>query len=282
MEKIESLAEESCNKICLAIGCFDGLHRGHLKILDAMIAVAKAHKIIPSVLTFKDDIKGKIRGCHTPRLISSASKEKLLSEMGIKRLYSIGSNEIIHMSPKDFIEEIIHKKLKVAHIFCGFNFQFGKNKSGDIELLKALCPQLGIKVHTVEPIYENNILISSSKIRECIKLGQIELANSMLGRNFSYDSPFLCDDKCSKSGSIIKLKQIFPDSLVIPASGFYKSVVKVGSDFYNGITKIGAHCLGQERYENYSETFIFNANLKKWCDLTVNIALLEPMKIKID
>ena len=284
MKKINNFDTPPKRSTCVALGYFDGIHKGHLKVLNEMTNKARTEKLIPLVFTFEDNIKGIFSNENIPNIILKKQKEEILSALGVEYLYSVYSSTVINLTPESFVFDVLYRKLRAKHVFCGFNFYFGKNKTGNTNLLQSLCKRFEISVHVIPPIYENEVLISSSAIRQYIKNGDIEASNNMLGRKFSYTLPIIKGEQIGKKLNFPTINQNFPSEFIIPKLGVYKSFVKVEGDYYQSITNIGVCPTVKEKAIPHSETFIINYPFKnlynKNVTVYINKFLREEKKFK--
>ena len=210
----------------IAIGNFDGFHLGHQKVIKKGKKIAKRKKIkfglmvfhpLP-VMFFNKDLKNY-------RIDSLNQKIKSSKKLGvdfiiIKRFNKNFSN----IKPEDFIEKILFKKLRTKLIFISKNFRFGKNRAGNIKLLKRNEKILNYKTNTISPLNKKGSVISSTLIRKNITKGKISLANKMLGRPWSIEGKVKRGDKRGRKIGFptcnLDLK-----SYVVPKLGVYSSQI---------------------------------------------------------
>ena len=150
----------------VALGTFDGVHKGHLSVLsipDSYNKIALIFQIPPKCVK-----KGSIE-----LLMSPKEKQKRLEALGF-RVAVLNFSEVEHMSPESFLE-YIKSEWSPAFISCGFNYRFGFMGAGDTELLGKFCAENGIKLKVAEPVKDREDTISSSLIRRCLKNGELGL-----------------------------------------------------------------------------------------------------------
>lgn len=184
------------SKRALTIGSFDGVHLGHISILQKLLTENQKH-LKTMVLTFEPLPRSFFnKNANFKLLTTNDEKLSIFEKKGIDETFVIPFNEeFANLSAIDFINNYLYKKIGFNKLYIGFNNYFGKNRTGSYELLKSLhLPD--IEVIPCNPIVNNNTVISSSKIRKLIANGNIEDANTMLGRTYSI------------KGTIIKGKQI--------------------------------------------------------------------------
>ena len=175
-------------KLALALGTFDGLHRGHLNVLNEAKAFAD-DGFTPAMLMFDIHPQAVLKGIAPPLLITSEEKEEKAKELGVLPVH-ISFEEIRNLSPEEFLRDILIKKHNVGAVICGENFLFGKDGGGNSKILCELCEKYGIIYKMARSIEYKGEMISATRIRKSLADGDIKTANEMLGRNFSYD--FCC------------------------------------------------------------------------------------------
>lgn len=214
----------------VALGTFDGVHRGHLSVLgipDSYNKIALIFQIPPKCVK-----KGL-----TELLMSPEEKQKRLETLGF-RVVALNFSEVEHMSPESFLE-YIKSELSPAFISCGFNYRFGFMGAGDTELLGKFCAKNGIKLKVAEPVKEGESTISSSLIRRSLKNGEISYANRLLGYDYSFTSPVIRGDGRGRTLGFPTINQRYPEYLTPIKFGVYKSEILIDNRVYKGITNVG-------------------------------------------
>lgn len=237
-------------KTAIALGTFDGLHLGHIEVLNS---ICKSD-FTPLALTFDTPPK-MADGKRFDLILTPNEKKRLLLEKGVKTV-TLDFSEVKNLSPEEFLLDIT-KKYNPALISCGFNFRFGKNASGDTELLKRFCSDNSIQCVISNPVLNNDEPISSTRIRDAIASGDMTLANKMLGRNFGFTAEVIHGDKRGRTIGFPTINQKYPEQLVTPRFGVYAGYVKVDDKIYRSVTNIGKRPTFEIDYI-ISETYIFD------------------------
>ena len=242
------------NKIALALGTFDGLHRGHINVLNKTKELSE-YGFTPSVLLFDCHPQKAISRISPPLLITNEDKEKFVRELGLLPV-PIRFDDIRDLSPEEFIRDILVKKLGAGAVVSGENFRFGKNGSGDSRILCTLCEKYGIIYKTAESVMFEGEIISATRIRSALKNGDIESANAMLGRNFSYDFIVVEGNKIGKKFfGFPTINQRFPSDFIDLKHGVYASQTLVDGELFPSVTNFGSHpTVGETKVQ--SETCI--------------------------
>ena len=267
----------------VALGNFDGIHRGHQYLIEDTIKKANKKNIEPSILLFKNHTKLTINKNNIYILTSNNQKLKILEEMGIETVYTMDFDEdIMKLSSKEFIKNIIVDKLKAKIVTVGFDYRFGYKASGNSEYLKKLGEAYGFETNIIMPICIDNEIISSTKIRNLIQLGNIEKANKFLGRHYSIIGNIV-------SGSSRGRKLGYPTANIeliynykIPKPGVYKSITILEGKQFVSLTSIGNNPTFNEKdlkIENY--ILDFNENIYgKTIEIQFVNFIRENMKFK--
>ena len=178
--------------IAIAIGNFDGIHQGHVKLLETAKLQAHENNLDFGVVTFDPHPRDFFNSSNSSfKLLDSWEKENLLTQIGVNYLIIIEFNEELkNCSANDFLSKILNDTLKVTKMLAGFNFRFGKNREGTIEGNRSFASKSGLEIIAVDLKQTHSIkgkeleIISSQKIRKLIQDGQLDIANSLLGRNW--------------------------------------------------------------------------------------------------
>lgn len=232
----KNFKEMKKNKNIVILGNFDGVHAGHQIILKKALNRAKEKKLKTVVYTFSEYPKNQ-----QTKITTSSEKAYLLNEIGIDFLYLENFEKVRNYSPEEFVEKIIVNTLNASEVYCGFNFTFGKGKSGNVDILKKLLIEKNIKLNIQEAVFdENREIISSTRIRNYIKKGNFEKSRELLGHNFII------------LGKVIYGKQLgrvigFPtanlrfENKIYPEFGVYGVKIHIQDDkkVYNGVMNIG-------------------------------------------
>ncbi|MBQ6708120.1 MAG: riboflavin biosynthesis protein RibF [Clostridia bacterium] len=222
-------------KKCICLGSFDGLHKGHQTVLEN----GKSGGYETTLVTFDIHPAEFFSDKKRFKLLQNEITDEKLAEKNIK-IARLKMEEICELSATDFFEKILLRKFSPDKISCGFNYTFGKDKKGDVDLLRNLCEKNGIILSVAEPIECDGEVISSTRIRKKIADGEIDVANELLGYKFCYRAEVIHGDKRgSTTLQTPTANQIYPDELIVPKFGVYKSSVIYDGKEYKAITNIG-------------------------------------------
>lgn len=179
---------QNFHNVVLTIGNFDGIHLGHKKIIEKVIERSKKIKGTSIVYTFKPHPHRALTpGNQIPLINTYEEKLELFEAMGVDVVIEEPfSREFSTNTPEKFFREILVKRFSTKEIIVGYDFGFGKDRTGSLDLLKNFCVKENVEISIEPPLKIGDIICSSTKIRECIERGEIKTANQLLGREFFY------------------------------------------------------------------------------------------------
>lgn len=236
----------------IALGNFDGVHIAHMLVLK------KAAEHEDSIcLMFKKHPFEVLTGKNPERIYPLEICEKKIYACGVENIEYLDFEEIKDYSPEKFFYDILLERFSAEYLSCGYNYTFGKDKAGDVTLLKSLCKLNGIAL-TVSPKVEyNSEAVSSSRIRQAIKDGKIEEANAMLGTTYFYSGKIEQGKQLASKLGFPTINQYFSDDVLKPKSGVYESEVIINGNKYKGLTNVGDNpTVKTDSFR--SETYIFD------------------------
>ena len=236
-------------KTAIALGTFDGVHKGHLAVLDLP---RDAYKV---AVTFNLPPRLCILG---EKEIIMTAEEKIakLKKIGIDEIYAMDFDNVKDMPPQNFLE-FIKEKYNPKIISCGFNYRFGKGGEGNTGTLHEFCLKNGIDFRCASPVKENGETVSSSLIRNLLKEGNIKKATELLGEPFSFEAEVIHGDSRGRTIGFPTVNQKYPDDLVKVKFGVYKTKISFDGKDYLGITNIGTRPTFQSDFV-ICETYIKN------------------------
>ena len=168
----------------VALGCFDGVHIGHQKVLSACVDEAQKKGLLPAAFSFLTPPRVSMTGDDTPIVLNTPEeKADLLAECGIEYLlYADFRGSIRDMSEEDFVSIVLDSQMRARTVICGENFTFGKGGAGNVAKLKKLCEERGIETLILPIVRVDGIPVSSTAIRRSLREGNRELASRLTGR----------------------------------------------------------------------------------------------------
>lgn len=261
MKKIESLAKlRTINDATgVSLGSFDGIHIGHLKLLEELITDCKDKGLKALVYTFKNHPRDITNPKLSPSIIiDSEDKEKLLENLGIDYYVNLPFDRFhMEISAEDFLKQILIEDLKMKSMTVGEDCRFGNKAQGDIAFLRDHMHEYGYDLNVIPPVKLDNKIVSSTFVRENISKGNFKMTEKLLGRPYEL------------SGLVIKGKQMgrklgFPTANLLinakqalPKPGVYITTTIVNNKKYPSVTNVGYNPTFQQDDYNI-ETYIID------------------------
>lgn len=223
----------------ITLGKFDGVHRGHMKLINHVLALSNKD-IETVVFAFDMSHKEQEKDNTFRALLTNEERKGLVEATGIDCLVECPFvPEIMNMKPEIFVEEMLVGQLQVAHVVVGTDFRFGHKRQGTPQMLIELGKKYGFLVEVLDKVYDDNREISSTYIREEIEKGNIEKANELLGYAYSITSKIVKGRKLGSSIGIPTINQIPAKIKLLPPFGVYTSQTEVAGINYKSVTDIG-------------------------------------------
>ena len=243
----------------ITIGNFDGVHLAHQKIIKDVVQHARNKGGTSILITFNPHPLKFLRNIDIKFLQTINQRLEVIESLGMDRVVSLSFDEkLANSTAVEFVENILIKKLKMRELFIGFNFHFGKNKEGDINLIHKLALKHNFSVHIQEPIIVNGIVCNSTIIRNFIEQGEMENATSLMDRYFSIIGTVIRGNKLgSKLG--FPTINIEPENEFLPHTGVYVTSVSYNQCSYPSVTNVG-YSPTVEKNKLTVESYILNFN----------------------
>ncbi|MGN7618783.1 MAG: bifunctional riboflavin kinase/FAD synthetase [Ehrlichia sp.] len=225
----------------LAFGNFDGVHLGHQLIIDTVKDVAFKENLASTIITFDPHPSEYLRNRRNFLLLDLEQKVYLLQNCGIDYLYIINFDEnFSQLSPDAFIEYVLVNSCNVKYIVMGHNCFFGHRCLGNIDLLRYYSTVYNYKIVKVDPVLIDDVLCSSSLIRECLSQGRMDFANKVLGRSYQINGKVM---KGLARGRLIGFPtvNVSIEHMLVPKVGVYSARIRISDStmWLNGIVNIG-------------------------------------------
>ncbi|MBN1881352.1 MAG: bifunctional riboflavin kinase/FAD synthetase [Deltaproteobacteria bacterium] len=228
------------DRTVLAIGNFDGVHRGHTAILERVVDRAEREDAQPAILTFHPHPR-KIFTGEEPLLITDFDeKMHLIEQQGISAVFVVGEDRTFYrMSPREFSRRVLRESLSVVHVFVGYDFSFGKNRIGDIDDLNVQGKKLGFAVEKVEEVTLDGMPVSSTEIRRLIGDGAVDRAAQLLGREYTMRGEVIHGMDRGRSLLGFPTANVDFTTRLVPADGVYAvRVIRDGME-YPAVANLG-------------------------------------------
>lgn len=263
----------------VGLGNFDGLHIGHMALINTLLAECESDGLRSILYTFEQNTGNVLRKSLVKPVITPLIKKiEILTHTQLNALYlEKFTNEFSKMEPIEFIQKILLDKLKMKLAVIGFDYRFGYKGTGDADLMIQCGEQYGFKVIVIPPIRLRRKIVSSTEVRRLIANGEMRKAFEFLGRHFSIIGKV---SVCRQIGRTIGFPTAnikLEDELLIPPLGVYITKTKVDGKWYRSITNIGKNPTIQELENPIMETNIFDFA----CDIygkEIEVVFLEKIR----
>ena len=243
----------------IALGKFDGLHKGHQLLFDKLRSF-RDENLTTVVFTFDFHPLSLLTGQMQQLIYTRHERRQIVEELGIDVLIEYPfTEETAHMPAEIFVRDVLVRDLGVKAIVVGDDFHFGYQRKGDVKLLMALSSEYGYEVIHCEKLCHEGSEISATQIRDFIKEGELELAQVLLGRPYSISGEVI-HGKGNGSGALnMPTANIAPGAVkLLPPEGVYVSDVRLEGRSYGAVTNIGRNPTIGDHNELRVETFIMD------------------------
>ena len=282
MKILNNLNEVDFTDSIITVGTFDGLHRGHQKIIKTLIAKSKELRLPSVVFTFWPHprfVLGKAEGLELLNTIDE--KAKLLSDLGVDYLLSVEfTKKFANQTSYEFVENILVNKLHVRHLILGYDHHFGKNREGRFEKLKECGDKFNFSVEQVSALKGINENISSTKIRNLLKSGNITKANNYLGYKYFIKGKVVKGERLGRKIGFPTANISISDYKLKPQDGVYAVFVEIDGVFYKAMLNIGTKPTVNNRNINTIEVNIFDFNADIYGKV-MNVFFVEKVRDEI-
>ena len=227
-------------KVCLAIGFFDGVHLGHQQIIRQTITDARQHGALALVITFDQHPNTVVAPARVPPLIYSLpQKLRTIESLGPEALLQIHFDKTFSQKTSEaFIRELAAAWTGIQSVCVGANFVFGHKRGGNVDLLKKLGSELKFSVHGMAAVSLDGKAVSSTRIREAIRAGELDFASQMLGRAYSISAPVMEGDKLGRKIGF-PTANLDTTGLTLPPNGVYAIHAIARGTTYRAVVNIG-------------------------------------------
>jgi riboflavin kinase/FMN adenylyltransferase len=243
----------------LTLGVFDGLHLGHQLIMRTVAERARAVGAVPTVITFDPHPRAVLHPESAPPLLQTFDQKiEGFGVLGIEQTIVVRfTNEFSNISAEHFLRDLVMDRLHAREVYLGKGFAFGHNREGNIELLKRLGSELGFVAGEVPEVKLREQRVSSSKVRELLARGQVNLARRMLGRPYGVEGRV---ERGSERGHKLGFPtaNLHPHNRVIPRNGVYVTGTLIDGQWRRSVTNIGLRPTFGDASEPSVETFVLN------------------------
>ena len=243
----------------LTLGVFDGLHLGHQLIMKTVVERARETHAVPTVITFDPHPRAVLHPESAPPLLQTFDQKiEGFGVLGIEQTIVVRfTKEFSNIRAEDFLKDLVVDRLHAKEVYLGKGFAFGHNREGNIELLKRMGSELGFVAGEVPEVKLRGCRVSSSKIRQVLASGQVNLARRMLGRPYGVEGRV---EHGSERGHTLGFPtaNLHPHNRVIPRNGVYVTGTLIEGQWRRSVTNVGVRPTFGDATEPSVETFVMN------------------------
>jgi len=282
MKQFNSLDEiKNIEETVIALGNFDGVHKGHQELIRRTVKSAKAAGLKSAVFTFANHPKNVLAGKPVIKnILYPEDKAEIIRCLGVDYLFSLEFNESIrYLSAEEFIHKLLVGAFKMREAYCGFNYRFGYMAEGTPETLIKAGMEEGFGIHVLEPFKIDGNLVSSSFIRRLIASGRVGECKKYMGRNYSVGGEVVVGNKLGRTIGFPTSNILIDDTMVTPAHGVYVTYCIYNGVCYRGVTNVGIKPTIGDNKKNI-ETHIFNFS-KDLYGKRIRVEFLERLRPEI-
>ena len=241
----------------LALGNFDGLHRGHVKIIERVNRRAGERGSTSVVMTFDPHPPRVVRPDKAPPLImTKAQRLEAIAAAGIQGTAVVRfTHELSQWDPETFVRTVLVEWLHVAEVWVGANFLFGRDRAGNFSLLRALGARYGFRAEKIDPVRYREFVVSSTRIRRLIGEGRVDEAGALLGHPYFVDGTVV---EGARRGRELGCPTANLDVVneLVPPNGVYATTVQLDSVIHPSITNIGVRPTFGDTVQRVVETHV--------------------------
>jgi len=243
----------------LALGNFDGLHRGHLKIIERVRRGAAEHGGIPMAMTFDPHPPRVVRPDKAPPLLMTKEQRlEALARAGIRAVAVVRfTHELSQWDPEMFVRVVLVEWLHVSEVWVGANFLFGHDRSGNFSMLRILGGRYGFKAEKIDPVRYKDFVVSSTRIRRLVSEGRVDEAGALLGHEYYVDGTVMRGDQRGRTLGF-PTANLCTENELLPPHGVYATTMRIGEIVHASVTNIGTRPTVDSSGRTVVETHIFN------------------------
>jgi riboflavin kinase / FMN adenylyltransferase len=224
----------------LALGNFDGMHRGHMKIIERVRRGAEERGASAVAMTFDPHASRVVRPDRAPPLLMTKDQKlEALARAGIHGVAIVRfTPDLSRWDPETFTRSVLVEWLHVAEVWVGANFLFGRDRSGNFSTLRTLGARYGFRAEKIDPVRYKDFLVSSTRVRRLLSEGRVDEAGALLGHHYVIDGIVTEGDRRGRTLGY-PTANLRTENELIPPNGVYATTATLDSVVYASITSIG-------------------------------------------
>lgn len=258
MQIIENTTEfQLKNKSAVALGKFDGIHLGHRRLLERVLE-QKKRGLSTVVFTF-DTSAASFFGGEAKELSTREEKREAFARLGLDVLIEFPLNrETAATEPADFVADYLAGQMRTAYLCAGHDISFGKGGAGDYTLLAGLSEIYGYQVELIEKVRVDGEEVSSTRVRQAVRTGEMEKVSAMLGAPYRVSGKVVHGRQLGRKLGMPTANLLPDERKLLPPNGVYYSRAKLGEKTYRGISNVGYKPTVSEERVMGVETYLYD------------------------
>jgi riboflavin kinase / FMN adenylyltransferase len=243
----------------LALGNFDGVHRGHRKILERVRRVADERGATSVVMTFDPHPPRVVRPDKAPPLLMTKSQKlEAIEQAGVHGAAIVRfTPEMSRWEPEMFVRTVLVDWLRVAEVWVGANFLFGHDRTGNFTLLRVLGSRYGFRAEKIDPVRYKEFVVSSTRVRRLVSEGRVDEAGALLGHTYSLDGTVVRGDQRGRTIGF-PTANLCTENELLPPHGVYATTARIRDVVHASVTNVGVRPTVDQSGRATIETHIFN------------------------
>ncbi|HYP52384.1 MAG TPA: bifunctional riboflavin kinase/FAD synthetase [Pyrinomonadaceae bacterium] len=243
----------------LTLGVFDGLHLGHQLIVRTVVERARAVSAVPTVITFDPHPRAVLHPASAPPLLQTFDqKVEALGLLGVEQTIVVRfTEEFARVRAVEFLRDVVRERLQAKEVYLGRGFAFGHGREGNIELLRGVSERLGFRADEVPEVQLRGRRVSSSRIRELLSDGRVNLARRMLGRPYGVEGRVV---RGAERGRTLGFPtaNLRPENRVVPRGGVYVTATLIEGRWRRSVTNVGTRPTFERDAAASVETYVMD------------------------
>jgi riboflavin kinase/FMN adenylyltransferase len=262
----------------LALGNFDGLHRGHRKILDRVSRVAGEHGATAVVMTFDPHPPRVVRPDKAPPLLmTKAQKLDAFEETGLQGAAIVRfTAELSRWDPEMFVRTVLVDWLRVSEVWVGANFLFGHDRAGNFSLLRTLGARYGFRAEKIDPVRYKDFVVSSTRIRRLLSDGRVDEAGALLGHQYYIEGQIVRGEQRGRTIGFPTANLCTQNDL-LPPHGVYATTITIDGIVRASVTNVGVRPTVDDSGRTTVETHIFDIDRDLY-GATVRVGFVQRLR----
>lgn len=262
----------------LALGNFDGVHRGHTKIIDMVRRRASEQAATAAVLTFDPHPSRIVRPDKAPPLLMTGpQKVAALSDAGMAGIVVVRFTEALsRWEPERFVRNVLVEWLGVAEVWVGANFLFGRDRAGNYSLLRSLGARYGFRAEKIDPVRYREFVVSSTRVRRLIGEGRVDEAGALLGHHYMLGGTVTRGDGRGRQLGF-PTANLATDNELLPLNGVYASAVLIDGEVHAAVTNVGVRPTFEMTSNAVVESHIFDIDRELY-DHGIQVAFIQRLR----